>query len=79
MPKGRHNKLAEALQSNRDLQNQLHEIEWPLQKRIRELEAERDKYAALVKEDGGRLAQLEQGMQAAQGLIRWLLASGKTR
>lgn len=78
MPKGR-NKLAEALQSNRDLRNQLQGVEWPLQVRIRELEMERDKSAALAQEHRERLARLEQGMEAAKGLIQWLLASGKAR
>lgn len=78
MPKGR-NRLAEALQSNRDLRNQLQGVEWPLQLRIRELEMERDKSAALAKEDRERLERLEQGMEAAKGLIQWLLASGKAR
>lgn len=75
----RRDELADALQTCRDLRNKIDEIEFPLQKRIRELEVERDKYATLVQEDSERLARLEQGMHAAQAFISWLLASGKAR
>jgi hypothetical protein len=77
--------LAEALQANRDLQNQIHEVEFPLRKRIREIEVERDQNAALLVEarrladvDRKKIDQLEQGIEAAMAFIRWQLSSGKT-
>lgn len=78
MAKGLRSELAEARQASRELRNRLNEVEWPLQKRIRELEVERDHYAVQAKAADDRFARLERGMAAAQALIRWLLDSGKS-
>jgi hypothetical protein len=79
MPPRRRNQLTDALQANRDLRNKLEGVAFPFQKRIRELEVERDaaiaRSATLAKE----VRRLERGMKHARGLVRWLLASGKTR
>lgn len=79
MAKARRSELAEARQSCRDLRNRISEIEFPLQRRIRELEAECAAHAVRAREDSERLARFEIGMKAAQDLIRWLLDSGKAR
>lgn len=75
----RRDELAKALQANRDLQNKIHQIEHPLQVRIRELEVERDRYAALVKEDGDKIAVMDRGLKAALTLVEYLLSTGKVR
>lgn len=76
MPR-RRDELAAALQENRDLRNQIHQVEHPLQLRIRELEVERDKYATLVKEDGEKIDGVARGLEAALGLIGYLISSGR--
>lgn len=76
MPR-RRDQLAEAHEAIRTLRNQIHQIEDPLRRKIRELEVERDRYAALVKADGDRLHELESGLEAALTFVRWLLSSGK--
>jgi hypothetical protein len=73
----RYNALAEAHATNRDLRNQLHQLEQPLRERIRQLEVERDRFAALAREGADRTRELEKGVEAALGLVRWLLSSGK--
>ena len=75
----RHDPLAAAHEANRDLRNQLQQVEQPLRLRIRELEAEIDRRSNQIKEDGVRLHELERGMEAALGLVRWLISSGKSR
>jgi hypothetical protein len=69
--------LAEALQANRDLRNQIHGVEFPLQKRIRDLEVERDNAQAQAAASTQEIRNLHRGMKYARGLIRWLLSSGK--
>lgn len=75
----RRNQLVEAQQANRDLRNELESIRFPLHKRIRELEVERDAALAQAAASAKEVRRLARGMRAAQGLVRWLLASGKDR
>jgi len=77
MPK--RSRLAEALQANRDLQNKIHGLEFPLRRRIRELEDERD---AAMKRKAELLIENEMYAKVMPGLVallNHLLASGKTR
>lgn len=78
MPR-RSSELAEAHQTCRDLRNQISNLEFPLQKRIRELEVERDSLAARVASQAREIRRLERGMMYARRLLRWILASGKNR
>lgn len=74
----RRNQLAEVQQTCRDLRNKLNEVEFPLQKRIRELELERDKFSHLAREGADRIERLERGLAASQAYILWLLSTGKS-
>jgi len=75
--KRRHDPLADALQANRDLRNQLHQVEQPLRERLRDLENERDRLAqrvdALERESACYRAVVESGV----GLLSHLLSGGK--
>jgi len=78
MPPRRRNQLADALQANRDLRNRLEGVEFPLRKRIRELELERDDALARAAASAKEVRRLTRGVRAGLGLVRWLLATGKT-
>jgi hypothetical protein len=69
--------ITQAMQDNRDLRNQLHAVEFPLQRRIRELEVERDKAIAESRALRRQIRALNRGMKSARGMIRWMLSAGK--
>lgn len=79
MPKGRRSELVAAQQANRDLRNRLNDVEWPLQKRIRELEVERDEAVARSCELTTENDAYRRSVPALVALLNHLLASGKTR
>jgi hypothetical protein len=79
MPSRRRNQLTDALQANRDLRNQLEGFEFPLQKRIRELEQERDAAVARSRELVAENEVYAKVMPGLVTLLNHLLASGKMR
>jgi hypothetical protein len=79
MQSRRRNQLTDVLQANRDLRNQLEGIAFPLQKRIRELEQERDTAVARNRELVAEHEMYARVMPGLIALLNHLLASGKTR
>jgi len=79
MPPRRRDQLADALQANRDLRNQLERLEFPLQKRIRELEQEREAAVARSRDLLSENEMYARVMPGLVALLNHLLATGKMR
>ncbi len=75
----RRDELADALQANRDLRNQLHQVEQPLRERIRDLETERDRLTRRVGVLERENVCYREVVDAGVGLVHHLVSSGKGR